>query len=73
MIQRLARFQLGALLAMFGCAQRVPHDIPRTLGGVTSRGAFVPPSAYEAYVRGELALAKDQPAQAAAQLELATS
>ncbi|HEY6878157.1 MAG TPA: hypothetical protein VI299_09055, partial [Polyangiales bacterium] len=37
------------------------------------RGAFVPPTAYEAYVRGEFALAKDQPAQAAAQFELATS
>lgn len=72
-LQRLARFQLVALVVLLGCARLVPHDIPRTLGGVTSRGAFVPPAAYEAYVRGELALAKDQPAQAAAQFELATS
>ncbi|MET0284461.1 MAG: hypothetical protein ABW352_08335 [Polyangiales bacterium] len=40
---------------------------------MTLRGAFVPPSAYEAYVRGELLLAEGKPAEAAAQLELATT
>jgi Flp pilus assembly protein TadD len=37
------------------------------------RGAFVPPSAYEAYVRGELLLAQGRPAEAVRQFELATT
>ncbi len=47
--------------------------MPRTLRGVTLRGAFVPPSAYEAYVRGELLLAEGHPREAVQQLELATT
>jgi hypothetical protein len=45
--------------------------ISRTLGGQTRVGAFVPPFAYEAYVRGEAALARGAFEEAAAQFELA--
>jgi tetratricopeptide (TPR) repeat protein len=56
-----------------GCGPRASSAIPRTLRGAPVRGAFVPPSAYEAYVRGELLLAEGRAAEAAAQLELATT
>jgi hypothetical protein len=72
-IQRQAGFQLCALLLAAGCAHRAPRDIPRTLHGASLRGGFVPPAAYEAYVRGELLLAEGRPEQAVAQLELATT
>lgn len=55
------------------CGGALPDEIPRALQGSTTRGAFVPPSAYEAYVRGELLLAQGRPAEAVAQLELATT
>jgi hypothetical protein len=72
-IQRLARHAWLLLPLALGCGARTSSEVPRTLRGVTLRGAFVPPSAYEAYVRGELLLAEGRPAEAAAQLELATT
>src|SRR5690606_8041459 len=54
-----------------GAAQ--PPTIVRTLDGQQRPSPFVPPTAYEAYMRGELALAQGQYAQAMAQLELATT
>lgn len=78
MIQRLAasrpaRF-LGALsLLLLGCGTPHSASIPRTLAGQPVLGAFVPPSSYEAYVRGELLLAQGKTREAVAQLELATT
>ena len=37
------------------------------------RGSFVPPTSYEAFVRGELLLAEGRPREAVAQFELATT
>ncbi|HEX5656494.1 MAG TPA: hypothetical protein VFX59_04830 [Polyangiales bacterium] len=76
MIQRLASLLLHPCWLLpfaLACGARAPRDVPRTLRGATLRGAFVPPSAYEAYVRGELLLAEGRPAEAVAQLELATT
>lgn len=43
------------------------------MDGQLRPGAFVPPTAYEAYVRGELAIAQGRFAAAVAQLELSTT
>ncbi len=57
----------GSLLSVLGCGgTRGPESIPRTLGGETQLGPFVKPSAYEAYVRGEILLAQGKYAEAAA-------
>jgi tetratricopeptide (TPR) repeat protein len=75
-LQRLARLRHPASLLLtlsLGCGARAPSDVPRTLHGTALRGAFVPPTAYEAYVRGELALARGRPDEAIAQLDLATT
>ncbi|HEX6245757.1 MAG TPA: hypothetical protein VFZ61_32760, partial [Polyangiales bacterium] len=66
----------GLLLGGAGCAGAArsapsPTHAPPT-GPLASR-RFVPPFAYEAYVRGELALAAGRPDEAALQLELATA
>jgi tetratricopeptide (TPR) repeat protein len=47
--------------------------VQRTLGGERHTGSFVPPFAYEAYVRGELALAEGRPDEAVNHFELATA
>jgi tetratricopeptide (TPR) repeat protein len=72
-IQRFAGSLLALLLLTPGCAQHAPRDVPRSLRGATLRGAFVPPGAYEAYLRGELLLARGRPTEAAAQFDLATT
>jgi tetratricopeptide (TPR) repeat protein len=85
-IQRLASLrrsrwngvQIGACLSLLclsllACHGSLPDRIPRTVHGSTLRGAFVPPYAYEAYVRGELLLAEGRPAEASAQFELAST
>jgi hypothetical protein len=65
---------LGVLgLGLPACGGALPDRIPRTVQGSTLRGSFVPPHAYEAYIRGELLLAEGRPAEAAAQLELAST
>jgi tetratricopeptide (TPR) repeat protein len=62
------------VLSASACQGRGPlPTVPRTLEGQTRTSSFVPPFAYEAYVRGELALAKGAFDEAAAQLELATA
>ena len=58
---------------MGACTAGTAHPVVRTLRHETTRGAFVPPYAYEAYVRGELLLAQGRPAEAAQQLELAAT
>jgi tetratricopeptide (TPR) repeat protein len=69
----------GALLALClaGCgAAPPPSALPVASSGEGARQAprrFVPPFAYEAYVRGELALAAGNPREAALQLEMATA
>lgn len=76
MIQRFASIAAAPWLCLFfaiGCAGNGSRAVPRMLGGTPVRGAFVPPSSYEAYVRGELLLAEGRPEQARAQLELATT
>lgn len=50
-----------------------PPTIVRTLDGQTRPSPFVPPTAYEAYIRGELALTEGKYDEAMAQLELATT
>jgi len=77
-IQRLASLDrlhwIGPWLWLASaCGGAPPAAVPRTLHGSTIRGAFVPPSAYEAYVRGELLLAQGRPAEAVMQFELATT
>lgn len=76
MIQRLALPHLGPSLAcallVASCAARTVI-VPRTLGGVPVRAAFVPPTSYEAHVRGELLLAEGRADEAVRAFELATS
>jgi tetratricopeptide (TPR) repeat protein len=60
-------------VCLIGCAGRTSEVVPRTLQGSLVRGSFVPPSSYEAYVRGELLLLEGKPAQALAQFELAAT
>ena len=43
--------------SMMGCVGS-GYRIERTVGGTVRSGPFVPPYAYEHYVRGELALAQ---------------
>jgi hypothetical protein len=69
---------MGGCLLLLGlgwsaCGGAGPDRIPRLSHGSTERGAFVPPHAYEAYIRGELLLAEGRPAEAAQQLELANT
>ena len=68
----------GALLATLAACLAACGGVPaqnarahRAAAGGPRR--FVPPFAYEAYVRGELALAAGRPQEAALQLELATA
>jgi tetratricopeptide (TPR) repeat protein len=62
------------LAALGACHMAVPDEtVPRRLGGESVPGSFVPPFAYEAYVRGELALAEGKADEAVRQLELATA
>jgi tetratricopeptide (TPR) repeat protein len=57
-----------------GCgAARRGEPVQRTLGGRPTQGSFVPPFAYEAYVRGEIALAQGRPDEAVTHFELATA
>ncbi len=71
----LRRSALAATLhAGLACGVAAPHGpIPRTLEGHTQLSSFVPPFAYEAYIRGELALARGDFDDAAAHFELATA
>jgi tetratricopeptide (TPR) repeat protein len=75
-IQRLASSRLApsfiCALLVASCAARTVH-VPRTLGGVSVRAAFVPPTSYEAHVRGELLLAEGRAAEAVHAFALATS
>ncbi len=64
---------LGLCATAHACGPRPTQTIPRRLGGETRVGAFVPPFAYEAHVRGELALSAGEPAAAVAAFELATT
>jgi len=64
---------LASLLQLAACAGNAARPIPRTLGGASVPGAFVPPSAYEAYVRAELLLAEGRTREALGQLELAST
>ncbi len=67
-------FILVIACVVCGCATATTDaEIPRTLGGEMRLGRFVPPFAYEAYVRGELALARGDIEGAVAQFELATA
>lgn len=61
-----------ALVVLTGCGAG-SYTIERTLGGVVRPGPFVPPYAYEHYVRGELALASSDFGLAASEFELARS
>jgi len=65
-----------AALLLLLCACRAPAaetGIPRTLGGQPRVGQFVPPFAYEAYVRGELALSRGDANAAIRAFELAAA
>jgi hypothetical protein len=65
-----------AALALCLAACHAPasqETVPRRLAGEPVPGDFVPPFAYEAYVRGELALARGNAEEAVRQLELATA
>ncbi len=68
---------LGALagaLGLVSCAAGTPGAAPANdAARAAQKRAFVPPFAYEAYVRGELALAEQRPDQALLQFELATA
>jgi tetratricopeptide (TPR) repeat protein len=63
-----------AIVGIVGCgAARRNEPVQRTLAGRATLGSFVPPFAYEAYVRGELALAQGRPDEAITHFELATA
>lgn len=62
-----------ALALGAGCGRATATAIPRTLQGNLVRGPFVPPTAYEAFVRGELYLAQGRAREAVAHFELATT
>jgi hypothetical protein len=67
------RHLLGALglCLLAGCAGQAQKHATSAVPAPQQR--FVPPFAYEAYVRGELALTQGRPEEAAQQLELATA
>jgi hypothetical protein len=62
---------LAACLLLACAGQQAPKRVKDAQAARSQR--FVPPFAYEAYVRGELALAQGRPQEAAQQLELATA
>jgi tetratricopeptide (TPR) repeat protein len=58
-------------VSVLGCAASAPHVTRATEEGVVSAGPYVSPYQYEHYLRGELALASGQPAEAAREFALA--
>ncbi len=58
-------------VSALGCAASTPHVARATEEGVVSTGPYVSPYQYEHYLRGELALASGQPAEAAREFALA--
>lgn len=60
------------LLVLSACGAG-SYTIERTVGGSVRTGPFVPPYAYEHYVRGELAMSSGDFALAASEFELARS
>jgi Flp pilus assembly protein TadD len=52
---------------MAACVPRTPTTVTRVLGGQHVQGAFVSPYAYEHYIRGEMASARGDFAQAASE------
>ncbi|MBK7776117.1 MAG: tetratricopeptide repeat protein [Sandaracinaceae bacterium] len=58
-------------VSALGCAASTPHVARATEEGGVSTGPYVSPYQYEHYLRGELALASGQPAQAAREFALA--
>lgn len=65
----LAGLVLGAVLA--GCGASATPAIVRRVGGERREGVFVSPYSYEMFVRGELAVARDDLRGAAEAFELA--
>ena len=75
---RRTRASWALLLVVFAASACAHHDAgPRHAQSATRKPTrsvrFVPPFAYEAYIRGELDLASGKPEQAARQFELATA
>lgn len=69
---RSALLLLFLSLSLSGCGG-AGYRIERTVGGAVRSGPFVPPYAYEHFVRGELALAHGEYARAAEEYGMARS
>jgi|GEM_PF-1340402 len=68
----MRRAVTAVLLASLGCAASHPLALRERVGGAPRLRSFASPTAYEAYLRAEVAAARGDHAQALRQLELAT-
>ncbi|MCS6797327.1 MAG: hypothetical protein NZ898_02150 [Myxococcota bacterium] len=66
----MSRALAVASVLLTGCGAVSPSRIVRRVGGEVRAGAFVAPLQYEHFIRAELALAHDRPAEAVEHLRL---
>lgn len=65
---------LAAVAALtFGCVSAGPSTVERVVGGMRRRGPWIPPSAYEHFVRAELLALEGRDDEALREYELARS
>lgn len=72
-VRRLATTLAALSLCALGCAGHDPGVIRERVGGALRTRAFASPSAYEAYLRAELAISRGDPRGAVGQMELAVT
>jgi tetratricopeptide (TPR) repeat protein len=72
-VRRIATTLAALSLCAPGCASNDPGLIRERVGGALRTRAFASPSAYEAYLRAELAVARGDPRGAVGQMDLAVT
>jgi tetratricopeptide (TPR) repeat protein len=72
-VRRIATTLVALSLCAPGCAASDPRLIRERVGGALRTRAFASPSAYEAYLRAELAVARGDPRGAVGQMDLAVT